>query len=56
MTKRLAVPTEPNEFVDRCHFSRSGFAIWNRECKSEQVVSYCTCEPASKPKKTEADD
>lgn len=56
MTKRLAVPTEPDEFVDRCHFSRSGFAIWNRVEGREQIYSYCTCEPARKPKKTEAVD
>lgn len=33
-------------FIDRCHFSRTGFARWK---VNDQGASYCTCEPAYGP-------
>jgi hypothetical protein len=32
----------PNQYVDQCHYSKTGWAIWNKE-------GGCTCEPAKAP-------
>ena len=37
------------DFVDRCHFSPTGFAFWKRvECKFG-MTTLCTCEEAPRP-------
>ena len=33
-------------FVDRCHFSETGFAIWKW---NEYGTQYCTCVPPPRP-------
>jgi hypothetical protein len=39
--------SEPEEsFIDECHYSETGFAVWKRP---SQGVSYCTCSPAAAP-------
>lgn len=49
MTKRLAVPVD-GEFVDECHYSRTGWAIWKRApVPTDDCSSYCTCRPAKVP-------
>lgn len=44
MTKPLAKPEDlqPGEYIDRCHWSPSGWAVWKE--------GSCTCRPARKPK------
>jgi len=54
MTKRLAVPKEADEYVDECHWSRSGYAIWKRVENMEPLHNYCTCRPARRPRRTAA--
>ena len=33
----------PGQHVDRCHYSKTGWGIWN-------VGGGCTCKPARRPK------
>jgi hypothetical protein len=33
----------PDQYVEKCHFSKTGWAIWNKD-------GVCTCVPANKPK------
>ena len=35
------------EFVDECHWSKTGFAIW--KIATEKHGNYCTCRPALAP-------
>lgn len=51
MTMRLAVPVEPDEYVDLCHYSHSHYAIWKRHPSGEKFRDWCTCRPARKPKR-----
>lgn len=32
----------PGQYVDRCHYSKTGWAVWNRD-------GACTCKPAKAP-------
>lgn len=34
------------DFIDGCHFSETGFALWRR---NELGHTYCTCEPRPRP-------
>lgn len=41
--KREKIQTPgPGQYVDRCHFSKTGWAIWNAD-------GACTCKPAKAP-------
>jgi len=33
----------PDQYVDECHYSKTGWGIWNR-------TGGCTCKPAKPPK------
>jgi hypothetical protein len=37
----------PGEFVDECHWSKTGFAVW--KIATEVEGNYCTCRPALSP-------
>lgn len=37
----------PGQFVDRCHYSKTGWGIWN-EAKNGRP-SHCICKPAKAP-------
>jgi hypothetical protein len=37
---------DDTEFVEQCHFSETGFALWRRD---KQGRAYCTCDPRGKP-------
>lgn len=50
MTERLSLPTESDEYVDQCHYSHNGWAIWKRDPSGEEHRNWCTCRPARKPK------
>lgn len=45
---KIETARDPDEFVDECDFSPTGYAIWRRGEK-EGVVDYCTCRPAPAP-------
>ena len=35
----------PHQFADECHFSRTGYAIWEQPLVG---VAFCTCRPCKK--------
>ena len=45
MRRKIQTP-RPDQHVARCHFSKTGWAIWNCD-------GICTCVPARKPEATE---
>lgn len=49
-SRPISEPCEPEEFIDQCDWSRTGFAIWKRETmKHGTVFAWCTCLPALPP-------
>ncbi len=46
MPDETTAPAVKPDFVDRCHFSETGFATWKW---NEQGCNYCTCIPAPRP-------
>ena len=46
--RRKRRPLAADEFIARCHYSRTGWAIWKRE----GTRTYCTCR-SIKPTKIE---
>ena len=62
MTERLYIPVAPDEYVDKCHYSRTGYAIWkrdpsNKECHDGQEFrNWCTCRAARNPEPAITDD
>lgn len=38
---KIAQP-RPDQYVDRCHYSKTGWGIWNAK-------GGCTCQPARRP-------
>lgn len=51
MTKPLALPSDADgEVVDRCDYSRTGWAIWRPAIKGGGCGFYCTCQPAKIPR------
>ena len=51
MKRRKIQQPSPNQFVDRCHYSKTGWGIWEREEFADgSVRTGCTCAPAKRPK------
>lgn len=44
--QRLRAPVE-HEFVDRCDFSHTGYAVWRRG--DGFTLDWCTCDPTAAP-------
>ncbi len=45
--------TAGTAFIDRCHYSETGWATWKR---NEHNQTYCTCQEAAKPEGESDDD
>lgn len=44
---------QTTSFTDRCHFSETGWAVWER---NKEGQSRCTCVETTKPLECETDD
>ncbi len=46
--KRAPIVTPgPDQYVDRCHYSKTGWAVWDKD-------GACTCKPAKAPPQTDS--
>jgi hypothetical protein len=54
MKRRKIQAPSPDQKIDRCHFSKTGWGIW--DCREDGSLWGCTCIPAKRPAGASDDD